>query len=45
MSGADMTVLVLSVMAVAGLGWYFFAPPQGPHRRTRRRRTEDRGDG
>jgi hypothetical protein len=26
MSGADITVLVLSVMAVAGLGWYFFAP-------------------
>ena len=29
MSGADITVLVLSVMAVAGLGWYFFAPRRG----------------
>ena len=29
MSGADITVLVLSVMAVAGLGWYFFAPRKG----------------
>ena len=26
MSGADITVLVLSVLAIAGLGWYFFAP-------------------
>jgi Cu+-exporting ATPase len=29
MSGADITVLVFSVMAVAGLGWYFFAPRKG----------------
>jgi len=29
MSGADITALVLSVMAVAGLGWYFFAPRKG----------------
>ena len=29
MSGADITVLVLSVLAVAGLGWYFFAPRKG----------------
>ena len=28
-SGADITALVLSVMAVAGLGWYFFAPRKG----------------
>jgi hypothetical protein len=26
MSGADITVLVLSLLAIAGLGWYFFAP-------------------
>jgi Cu+-exporting ATPase len=29
MSGADITVLVLSVLAIAGLGWYFFAPRKG----------------
>ena len=29
MSGADITVLVLSVMAMAGLAWYFFAPRKG----------------
>jgi P-type Cu+ transporter len=29
MSGPDITVLVFSVMAVAGLGWYFFAPRKG----------------
>ena len=45
MSGADITVLVFSVMAVAGLGWYFFAPRKGRIADTRRRRTEDRGDG
>src|SRR5829696_1367341 len=37
MSVADMTVLVLSVLAVAGLGWYFFAPRRG--------RIADLGDG
>ena len=26
MSGADVSVLVLSVLAIAGLGWYFFGP-------------------
>jgi P-type Cu+ transporter len=29
MTGADITVLVLSVLAIAGLGWYFFAPRKG----------------
>ncbi len=29
MSGADITVLVLSVLAIAALGWYFFAPRKG----------------
>ena len=29
MNGADITVLVLSVLAIAGLGWYFFAPRKG----------------
>src|SRR5215211_2027926 len=29
MSGADITVLALSVLAIAGLGWYFFAPRKG----------------
>jgi P-type Cu+ transporter len=29
MSGADITVLVLSLLAIAGLGWYFFAPRKG----------------
>ena len=29
MSGADITVLVLSVLGIAGLGWYFFAPRKG----------------
>ena len=28
-SGADVTVLVLSVLAIAGLGWYFFGPRKG----------------
>jgi Cu+-exporting ATPase len=28
-SGADITVLVLSVLAIASLGWYFFAPRKG----------------
>jgi P-type Cu+ transporter len=37
MSGADITVLVLSVLAIAGLGWYFFAPRKG--------RIADLGDG
>jgi len=29
MSVADITVLALSVLAIAGLGWYFFAPRKG----------------
>ena len=29
MTGADITVLVLSVLAIAALGWYFFAPRKG----------------
>jgi Cu+-exporting ATPase len=29
MSGADVIVLVLSVLAIAGLGWFFFAPRKG----------------
>jgi Cu+-exporting ATPase len=29
MSGADITVLVLSVLAMAGMAWYFFAPRKG----------------
>ena len=29
MSGADITVLVLSMLAIAGMGWYFFAPRKG----------------
>jgi Cu+-exporting ATPase len=29
MSGADVVVLVLSALAIAGLGWFFFAPRQG----------------
>ena len=29
MSGGDVTVLVLAVLAIAGLGWYFFAPRKG----------------
>ena len=37
MSGADITVLVLSTLAIAGLGWYFFAPRKG--------RIADLGDG
>ena len=37
MRGADITVLVLSVLAIAGLGWYFFAPRKG--------RIADLGDG
>jgi hypothetical protein len=32
MSGADFSVLVLSVLAIAGLGWYFFAPRKGNSR-------------
>jgi len=41
MSGADITVLVFSVMAVAGLGWYFFAPRKAasPHPATAYRRS------
>jgi P-type Cu+ transporter len=37
MSGTDVTVLVLSGLAIAGLGWYFFAPRKG--------RIADLGDG
>ena len=29
MNVADITVLVLSVLAIAGLGWFFFAPRKG----------------
>jgi P-type Cu+ transporter len=29
MSVVDITVLALSVLAIAGLGWYFFAPRKG----------------
>jgi Cu+-exporting ATPase len=29
MGGADVIVLVLSVLAIAGLGWFFFAPRKG----------------
>jgi Cu+-exporting ATPase len=29
MSGADIIVLVLSVLSIAGLAWYFFAPRTG----------------
>jgi Cu+-exporting ATPase len=29
MSGADVIVLVLSALAIAGLGWFFFAPRKG----------------
>ena len=29
MSGADVAVLVLSVLAIVGLGWFFFGPRRG----------------
>jgi len=29
MSGTDITVLTASVLAIAGLGWFFFAPRKG----------------
>ena len=44
MSGADVTVLVLSMLTIAGMGWYFFAPARAASP-SWARRTEDRGDG
>jgi len=29
MSGTELTVLVLSLLAIAGMGWFFFAPRKG----------------